>query len=282
VYRDIAKYLSNHCVAENAEYAVMEMFRNAAPGVIGDIIRVFNYSPVEGMNLAVAWTIENSLRKRGSAGIDTESIEPGDSGQYLVRFRGGKAVTSSEWINEYGIWRIRRFGEFASGNSDFIREREGWYHQTSKLRTSHFYSFTAGYSYILGRGPALGMESNFHLWVFSFGAQIYAGSSLFQWEGTSGLYFPVRVKDKIAITPFLGTALGLVWKDTREEKGLLSLNDGSTIMDLALSARGGLRLTTSLVPGLFLQAAYQYSKALPSALAEKNSHLFSLGVGYGF
>jgi hypothetical protein len=282
VYRDIAKYLSNHCVAENAEYAVMEMLRNAAPGTIEDIMRVFNYSPVEGMNLAVAWTIENSLRNQQGA-IETESIEPGDSGQYLVSFRGGKAVTSSEWINEYGIWRIRRFGEFAAGNPDFVREREERYQQAAKLRTNLFFSFIAGYSHILGRGPALDLESDFHLWLFSFGTQIYyAGSSFLQGEGTVGLYFPIRMKDKIAITPFTGAALGFVWKDTEDEKGLFNLNDSSTIMDLALSARGGIRLTTSLVPGLFLQAAYQYSKALPSAPAEKNSHLFSLGIGYGF
>jgi serine protease Do len=286
VYRHIAKYLSNRCTAENAEYAIMAMLAGASGTVIRDIMAVFNYSPVEGMNLAVAWTIENALRTNpGPINLQTATIERTEAGGYDIGFLSGKTSISAAWVNEYGIWRIRSFGAFAAGDKNFIDREDARRLQAARLRTNYLFSFSAGYGAILDPGissQGLTLDSAFHLWLLGFGVRIfYGGPDYLQGEGTVGLHFPIRFS-KLGLTPFVNTGIGFVWKDNRGGGALYAFNDSNKIMDMGISAQAGLRLTSSLVPGLFLQGAYQYSYTVFASAANQDPHLVSISIGYGF
>jgi serine protease Do len=292
VYEHIAKYLSNACTAENAEYALTEMLRNANRTVQNDIINTFGYSPVEGMNLAVAWTIENALRaKSGRISISVDSVVPNNKNGFTITFKINDGTISSEWINEYGIWRISAFGDFAAGDKTLVEKREQADRDAARLKTDYDLQITAGLAYIFDLGPAFGADLKFRVGVFGSGLRAYiGGGGFFQVEGTGGIYIPIRLK-KIGLTPYGDIGAGLVVKDhtkkaasstsssnrSDDDQGLFAKDIG-----LDISFQGGLMFTTAAVPGLYLQAAYQYNIYVGDEVSDANPHMIFFGIGYGF
>jgi hypothetical protein len=71
-----------------------------------------------------------------------------------------------------------------------------------------------------------------------------------------------------------------------KEAGSRSDDDRVFDKDLCfdLSFKGGLMFTTSLVPGLYLQAAYQYNFYLDISdrFDDANPSVLFFGIGYGF
>ncbi|MDR1444895.1 MAG: serine protease [Treponema sp.] len=274
-YQHIVKYLSNSFTAENAESAVLLTLENAPGPVIENIMRTFVYSPLEGIRLAAAWAVENFLQKRRT--LDVETIQMIDQEHYQVGFR--ESGIPDEWVKEYGIWRIRRFGGLTVGAEP--ADNESPPAEESRLRTAYLFSLSAGYGYIPDTGHALTADFNLHLRYIGLGTRIYYGGiSFLRGEGALGLYLPIRVKERFGITPFLGAGVGFVWKDKNEpDTGITSLNSATKTFGMCISGQGGLRMTSSLTPGFFLQGMYQYNYELQAGT--NMPHAFTVSIGYG-
>lgn len=289
VYEHIADYLSNVCTAENAEYALTEMLRNANRTVQNNIIHAFIYSPVDGMGYAVAWTIENALRqKSGKIAISVDAATPNSKGGYTVSFTVNNGTISSEWVNEYGIWRISAFGDFAAGDKTLVEKREQADKDAERLRTDYGFQVSAGYAHIFEIGPAFGTEFKIRSGVSGGGLRFYiSGNDFLQIQGSVGFYFPIRIK-KIGLTPYIDTGAGFAKSPAPKQSDSsdsYSSRENPSELSFALSFQGGLMFTTAAVPGLYFQPAYQYN-FLPNSLIseddDRNLHVLFFGIGYGF
>jgi serine protease Do len=282
VYDHIAKFLSNNCVAENAEYAIGEVLRRAPRKIENDIGEAFSRHPVDGMGYAVAWTIENTLRSsKGNIAISLDNIAPNENQGYTVTFKVNEGVVSSEWINEYGIWRIRSFGRFAAGDKTYINQAAKEREEEEKLKTSYMMTVSAGYAHIPGRGPAFTTDITLRPFYFGLGFRSALTRNFIQVEGITGVYFPIRIQNTVAFTPFGDLGLGFMIKST-DPNNLDAFSYGGP--DFGLSLRGGLQITTKAVPGLFLQAAYQYNAYISNwdEKVRSDPHILSVSIGYGF
>jgi hypothetical protein len=265
------------------------MLRNANRTVQGNIIRAFVYSPVNGMGYAVAWTIENALRSRsGRISIRVDTVAPNSKNGYTVTFAVNDGAISSEWVNEYGIWRISAFGDFAAGDKSLVEKRDQADRDAQRLKTDYSFQISAGLALPLEAGAAFGADLKVRAWYMGYGLRLYtAGKSFSQIEGTMGVYIPIRIK-KAGITPYGDLGLGLVFgPESKEETstGNSSL-DISDIVDkpnfaFDFSIQGGLMFTTTAVPGLYLQAAYQHNFYL-LGMKKVNPSVLFFSIGYGF
>jgi serine protease Do len=287
VYSHIAPYLSNTCVGENAEFALSEMLNKANRTVQDDILNTFGNSPVDGMRESVAWLIENNIRsKAGSISIATESITANDA-TYTVTFTINEKSVSSEWINEYGIWRIHKFGGFASGDKE-AREKQVKADAKEKseakaLRMNPVFQMSVDYFNIFDRGHIVGLDLTFRASYVGWGMRGNFGSSFFQGVVFVGPYIPIKLGTKAALTPFLNGGVGLQykktggldWRDYTEEKGIY----------IGLSAQVGIQFTTAWVPGLFMHAGYQYNwfgRFMETGKPKTDQHAVFVGLGYAF
>ena len=274
VYPHIASYLSNTCTAENAEYALSEMINRAPRHVQDDIVEVFTNSPVDGMAHAVAWTIENALRSgTGKIAVEKESVAAVDDNNYTVTFKVNNKTIRSEWTNEYGIWRIRIFGDFAAGDKSLVSQRAG----NERLHSNPSLQISAGMAYIVERGAGFGADLYLRSMFFGSGIRTYIASGYFQAEGVGGVFLPIRAGD-VAFTPFGNIGLGVQfgWKDSDDFP-----------FDLGVSFQGGLQFTTAAIPGLYFQAAYQYNLYFFSVLSDgdrspPDRKIVFIGIGYAF
>jgi hypothetical protein len=216
VYPHIATYLSNACAGENAEFAISEMFSKAGRATQDDI---FGNLPVEVMRQAVAWLIENRIRsKTGNINITTESVTANDDGNdtgYTVIFKINDKMFSSEWVNEYGIWRIYKFGEFAAGNKEFVKAKDKARANEEALHSEPGAQISAGLVYILDRGPCFGLDFAIKSSkYFGYGLQPCFGKDFFQGVMFLGVYVPIKLGSAAALTPFVTGGIGAQFKET--------------------------------------------------------------------
>ncbi|GHV91659.1 hypothetical protein AGMMS50268_21620 [Spirochaetia bacterium] len=283
VYEHIARYIANSCTAENAEYAITEVFRRAPRQIAANISESFDYSPVEGMNYAVAWTIENSLRSRqGKINIAVDAVSSSGSDRYTVSFKVNGGSISSVWIREYGIWRIGTFGDFAAGDKSFAEKAEQQRKEEDKLRADYFFTIAAGFARVLDRSNGFTADFKLRLGYMGYGIRLYStGAPFFLGELTTGVYVPIRLKH-IALTPYGDFGIGFMHKTYRTDS---YLNGGPTQADFGVSFHGGLQLTSSLLPGVFVQGGYQYNLYLANFAGNdvrRDPHIFSVSLGYGW
>jgi serine protease Do len=283
VYPHIATFLSNTCTGENVEYAITELLEKA-PKPVRD--NIFDRDIVSGMAYSVAWTIENSLRsKTGNISVTIDSITPGEDGSYNVSFNVNGSNVSSVWINEYGYWRIRKFGTSASGDKTLIEKKEKAKKDANNLRDDPTLMLSAGLAYPFDLGPAFGADLTFKFTKYTgVGFTGYFGENYTQVEMKGGVFIPITIGTTMALTPFvnLGAGMMVLPKPDYDPQRDGFKND----MPMGISARGGLCFTTAAVPGLFLQAAYQYNLYL-NLLGDddnKSPHpmLIYIGIGYAF
>jgi serine protease Do len=285
-YPHIADYLSNACVGENVEYAWDELKEKASVTAGRDIVDVFNRSPVDGMTYFVAWLIEHNLRPRsGTISITKESVIPEDDGRYKVTFNVNNKSIDSEWVNEYGIWRIRTFGEFASGDKTMVEKKKKATDEAGRLVTDPTVRLGAGVALVTDLGTAFEIDvrvlSNK---FFGGGMQGIIGPEGFaQFDILLGFYIPIQT-GPVAFTPFGEAALGLMFsKNPNYEPDAWS---GSTADDIlftgGVSVKGGLMFTTVAVPGLYLQAAYQYNFHRSKDWKNPPRSAVIIGLGYSF
>jgi hypothetical protein len=259
------------------------MLRNANRTVQGNIIRAFVYSPVNGMGYAVAWTIENALRsKSGRISIRVDNVAPNSKNGYTVTFAVNDGAISSEWVNEYGIWRISAFGDFAAGDKTLVEKRDQADRDAQRLKTDYDFQLSAGLAFPLEVGPAFGADIKFRTRYSGSGMRIYtAGEEFFQIDASTGVYIPVRIK-KIGLTPYADIGLGLAFKKAEKKQDSYYADSAPDIdVGYILSFQGGLLFTTVAVPGMFFQAVYQHNFYAGDFEGVKPSILF-FGIGYGF
>jgi serine protease Do len=283
VYTHIASFLSNDCAGENAEYALYEMLDSASVPVRNSILDEFAYSPVDGMSYAVAWTIENALRSRtGAINVTTNSVNPAGNGNYTVVFNVNGKTISSEWVNEYGIWRIKKFGDFAAGDKSLLTRKLNSY----KLVTNPSVRIAADLVMIDG-GMMFGGEIKLSLVRFtSAGFQLFFGTGgVSHFEVQAGFEVPIRLGGSFALIPFVDGGIGAITlPGTRKDAWGDTIPETPTI---GASVKGGLMFTTSFVPGLYVQLAYKrnfYERmdGTRRTGVQLYPSMFIFGLGYSF
>jgi len=277
VYDHISKFLSNNCTATNAEYAISELLDKASRTVLDDIDRTFTNDPIAGMNAAVAWRIENSMRsKTGNIKISLDSINPNDKGGFDVAFNVNDNIVKSEWIKEYGVYRMETYGELSVGGKALLEEKEKKKEQDKALITDYDFTVSAGYANVLDYGHA------FHAAIrisspYTYGIDFFYGlndKEYFQLGLNMGYVIPIRLKT-FALMPFGET--GILYTSTKDSKDDIGF-------PICIPLKGGLMFTLAKTPGFFARAFYVYNFVF---LGGFNGHLqnhgtIGLSVGYGF
>jgi serine protease Do len=271
VYGHIAQYLTGACTASNAEYAILELLEKAPRMVIEDVAKTFTNDPVEGMNVAVAWLIENSMRtKSGALKINLASIETNDKGGFLVTFNVNDKPVKSEWVKEYGVYRLDTYGDIATGDKTLVAQKE----KDLKFKTDFSFIIGAGYAYIFDTGSAFNAFFKSGNYV-TFGVNFYYGQkSYLQAEAMLGFNYPIRL-GSVALIPFADLGLGFVKVDKPKSDDDFGFD---WELKLDLSVQGGLMFTMSAVPGLFFQTYYHYNFIQDI----DNNSLIGISIGYGF
>jgi len=163
---------------------------------------------------------------------------------------------------------------------------------------------SAGLAYPFDLGAAFGAELTVkpNKYVGAGLRGYFGGEKYTQLEIGAGPYIPIKIGSSIALTPFANVGFGFMFCKNTEPKintttilgggSVGSNNDLKTIF--GISGRAGMIFTTSWVPGLFIEASYQYnfyksledtvSSAVSGSGNDKNYHpnVFYIGVGYSF
>ncbi|MDR2211222.1 MAG: serine protease [Spirochaetaceae bacterium] len=257
VYPHIAEFLSSACVGENAEYAITELFEKGNRTVQREFLEKFSDSVVGAMGYAVAWTIENSIRGQGAIKAAIKEVT-GSNEEYTVIFTINNKDFSSLWVRDYGNWRIKTFGEVAAGNKTLLTQQEEKRKNAENIRIKEPFNVEGGYAFLFEKGSALYASLNF--WQ-SMGVRIYFAGSDFWSVGAFGQFRGIIEKGAIAIMPYgnLGVefqhdkALDDYKKENRDGSGLVRG------FPMAFAIQGGIKFTTSKVPGLYGGAGFQYN-----------------------
>jgi serine protease Do len=278
VYGHISKFLSNSCTASNAEYAISELLDKASRAVLDDIDRTFTYDPAAGMNAAVAWKIENSMRsKSGAIKINLDSINPNDKGGFDVIFNVNDKNVKSEWIKEYGVYRMNSYGELADGGGkNLLEEKEKKKAQDKALKTDFDFLLCGGYAYNMEYGSALNASVKYTS-TTTYGLEVFYGlgeSEYLKFGFNVGFIIPIRL-GTFGLMPFLD--VGPSYISTKESKK----SYGIDLFPFCFSAKGGMMFTFAKAPGVFGRLFYEYNFS-PMDFTFKNHGILGLSVGYGF
>jgi serine protease Do len=288
VYPHIAKYVSSVCTAQNTEFCLDEMFEKASRTVQRNIMKTFASDPVAGMQEAVAWVMENTLRG-GSTKIQAsvDSITENSQGGFTVTFAMNGATVESEWIKEFGIWRINSFGELVKGDKSLITAKEEAREQEKNLKTDYHLMLSLSYAQILDRGAAgnaeLKLKGDYTGWVIS---GFYAGSDFFQVQTGLTIEVPIRFGSAgFALIPFIEGGIGMMEKKNEQPDSWLSSSADSKIRKIMSEIQGGLLFTTSALPGVYVKAVYQknfYSNSSDDLAPKPDKTIILVGLGYVF
>ncbi|MDR1505988.1 MAG: serine protease [Treponema sp.] len=271
VYPHIAGFLSAACIGENAEYATSELFEKAPRTVLQSFADKFEDSVVGAMGYAVAWTIENNIRGQGAIKAVISNVS-GASEEYEVVFTINGKDVSSKWVREYGVWRIRTFGEIAAGNKNLVAEKEAKREQSARLRTESTIAVEAGYAQLLGKGPALYGAVSFLRYA---GLRVYVGSDITEVDFFFKGQLDVKLSS-VAISPYI--TFGLGYHDDRTYSSIKS----DMGFPLIASAQAGVRFTAAAVPGLYAGAAFQYNLLHLNDNPDPLRMIALVCVGYAF
>jgi serine protease Do len=260
VYPHISEYLSTACVGENAEYALTQMSEKGDTAARRTLRERINSNPASAMSIAVAWTIENSIRPKGGGALRASIKEvTGEGDEYTVVFTINSTDVSSVWVREYGNWRIRSFGTVATGDASLIEKRKAARAASEKLRINSDFYVEAGYANLFEKAPAalylsVGAPA-FCLNIYIVDANFMAFSLLFghQWGISAG---------PVGFMPFFRAGVGLQFdQDYKDFQDMKKEKDpyGQDLFPPAFFIGGhlGMKITTSAVPGLFFAGTFQ-------------------------
>jgi serine protease Do len=282
VYDHISRFLSNSCTASNAEYAISELLEKGSRSVLEDIDRTFANNPAAGMNAAVAWHIENSMRfKSGAIKISMDSINPNDKRGFEVVFNVNDKLVKSEWVKEYGVWRMDTYGDLAVGGKNLLSEKERKKAQDKALRTDYDFAISAGYANVFDYGSAFHAAFKISS-PFSYGFDLFYGlddKEYFQLGMNMGPSYPIRL-NTFALIPF--GEFGLAYTNTKESK--IPEDEFGFGFAICVPLKGGLMFTFAKAPGLFGRVFYQYNLVFVSDEKEiiKKHSAMVVSIGYGF
>jgi serine protease Do len=252
VYPHIAAFLSSACLGENAEYAMSELLDKGNRTIQRDFIEKCEDSVVGAMGYAVAWTIENSIRGQGAIKAALKDVS-GAGEEYTVVFTINNKDYNSTWIREYGIWRIRTFGAVAAGDKSLVAKKEEQKKNAENLRTDSYFNVEAGYAYLFEKGNAIYVSANY---MNLAGVRLYYAGSDF-W--TLGFFGQLQGTIKAGSAAFMPYAnLGVEYQHDAEWD---EINKDNFVkgFPMAYAIQGGVKFTTSKVPGLYAGAGFQYN-----------------------
>ena len=250
VFPHIADFLSTACIGENAEFAMDEMYSKASVASKRMLDDKASDSIVGALGYAVAWTIENSVRRQGRLTASVKEVR-GEGEEYTVVFTINNKDVSSVWIREYGNWRIRSFGDVATGDQAALQRRQIQREAAEKLKMDGI-QIEAGYATLFDKAPAALYVS---VDTSLFGVKVYfAGTDLFSIGVFSGFRFAIPAGN-FGFMPYI--RLGFDYQYDKEFEDS-TYND---ILSFPISVMGqiGLKVTTSYVPGLFMGVGFQYN-----------------------
>jgi serine protease Do len=301
-YPHIAQYLSNACTASNAEYAVSEVFERGSRTVQEDMVNIVR-SPLYGMNIAVAWLIEDSMRGKNTGAIRASlgEIAKNPDGSYHVPMQfAGDRVVNTVWVNEYGIWKLDKAGDLVSGDKTLLEKKQKERQERDRLRTDYGAAFAVDFAYIFDDRPALRLaidvRSNNTLYeVQAFIAQ----NKYFDVSFLVGIEIPIIIKNKAAVLPFGAVGLGLTlrdelsaddevtsggWKYSKKEWYSITGEKSSKNAEFGIAAKAGAKVMISAVPGLFGEIAYQFNYFFGREdwVKDNDQHRIIVGIGYAF
>jgi serine protease Do len=282
VYHHIAEYISNGCVGTNAEHAIVELVDKGGRTVIQDIDNVFSNSPVDGMRIAVAWLIENTMRaKSTSIRASVESIDANDKGGFTVSFNVNGQTVKSEWVKEYGIWRLETYGEVVSGNKAMVEDKKKRMEQSYALVTDYVAIISGGYFYSFENGSGINLSlSILSPFYVGFQANIGFEDEYFQVGVYTGYFHPIRLTS-VAFMPYGQIGGGPI--STKQSK---ANEDEYGIFDFAigLNLQAGLMMAFSGAPRLIGKVYYQYHYIFikDDMKSIKDHQAIGLSIGYGF
>jgi serine protease Do len=285
VYGHISKFISNTCTATNAEYAISELLDKASRSVLQDIDGIFSNDPVEGMNAAVAWKIENSMRTRnGGMKVGLDSINPNDKGGFDVTFNVNDKLVKSEWKKEYGVYRMDTYGELAAGGKVLLEEKEKNKAREEALRTDYWFAASAGYA-VTDYGSAIHAALRFSS-PFTYGFDLFYGlddKEYFKLGMAMGGNIAIRIKNTFALIPFFEG--GMSYASTKESKKEDEYSDTIGFgFAISIPIKGGLMFTFAKVPGLFGRLYYEHNIIFMGDMNKSiNNHgIMGVSIGYGF
>jgi len=252
VYAHISEYLSAACIGENAEYAFEEMWDKAGRTITRAFIQKCEESIVGAMGIAIAWTIEESIKGRAAFSASIKEVTGSDE-EYTVVFNINGKDVNSVWVREYGNWRIKTFGTAATGDTDRLVRRQASRDAASKLRLNSNFRAELGYATLFEKAPAALYAC---LDMSLLGLKIYYVSPDFYVIGAYlGLELPIPA-GKIGFIPYFN--IGFDIQVDNDYKNF-EHNDFGFGFGGSLAAQIGLRITTSFVEGLYLGIGYQFN-----------------------
>jgi serine protease Do len=307
-YPHIAQYLSNSCVASNAEFAIGEVFDRGPRTVQTDVDKTWSYSPLFSMNIAVAWLIEDSLRGKSTGAIRAApgSIASNGDGSCTVPLVIGTRTINTVWVNEYGIWKLDKAGDLVTGDKSLLENKEKQRELDAKIRTDYIIAFSVDYAHIFDDRPSvkLAMEIKFEMMLYDFalffGKEVFGEDKLSAGYLLIGFTFPVKIADKAALMPFAVAGAGLTFRGVLDADSdyvtvggyeVLKENaydfygvKSSKAAEISLCLKAGAKFLFSAVPGLFLEGAYQFDYFLGREkwVKDKDQHRIMAGIGYAF
>jgi len=271
VYPHIAEFLSSICVGENAEFAIDELSKKGTVGARRAFNEKCRESIVGAMGYAIAWTIETEMRSGAAINASVKQVE-GSGEEYTVVFTISNKEFSSVWVREYGNWRIKTFGSSASGDQSRVEQIQTQRREAAASRPSGGNSFfsldtsfqvSIGYAAVFDRAPAA-LYASIDFLSF-FGAQfLYAGSDFWVIGGFVSLRFDIPAGE-FNFIPYVRLGADLLYH--------------KIYPDIYWMAQGGLKVKTSYVPGLFVDAGLQFKIF---GISGYNSTALHIGVGYAF
>ena len=278
LYNHISGFLSNSCTASNAEFAIIELLEKGTHRVIEAIDEIFIEDPVQGMSAAVGWTIETSMRARnGSVNVSMDSINQNDKGGFTVSFNVNGSIVQSDWVKEYGVYRLDTFGDVATGDKDRVAAKQAQWERDSALNMNYFFAVSAAFVYNFEYGAAFNASIKIS-YPTNYGIDVFFGENgYWQVAMTLGLVIPIRIGN-IAIAPYGDLGFGIIGDNALKKK--VEKEDFGFPFEFNFNLRGGIMVTTSYIPGLFARVFYQHNIIF---LGDVKSHgLIGFGVGYGF
>ncbi|GHT67391.1 hypothetical protein FACS1894110_12810 [Spirochaetia bacterium] len=305
VYSAIADYLSNGCTASNAEYAIMETF-SRAPRTVQDAIDNVN-NLVGAMNYCVAWLIEDSFRGKTASVLRATlgDITRNTDGSYTVPLIfSGDRVIATTWVSEFGIWKLDKAGDLVSGDKTLVEKNEKQRERDKKKNDyDNFVMLSVGYTNIFDhkigevRIPAANWYDNDTFEPITGVAPAFDALVLIAWNKYGlvpfsftlakefwqidwgvGFNIPINIK-AVTLAPYAAIGIDIRrYNDNKISTFLFGLEFGAV-------AQGGLMLTTTWVPGLYVLAGYQYNLSFSTLLANTkptDAHMLRINVGYAF
>jgi len=281
VYEHIAEFLSAECIGENAEFAFEEMLENANRTVVRSFIDKSREDLVSAMGIAIAWTIENSVRGGGALRTSLKEVT-GSGEEYTVVFVINNKDVSSTWIREYGNWRIKTFGTAATGDLGRLDTRQAKRDALAGIKPDAYLRLDAGYGFLFDKSStSIYASLDFEGVGFSI---YYVNSDFFSFGGFVG--FGIPIASGSGFMPYF--RLGLCYnKDVHYDNWI---NNPSTPGDdfedffkISVFFQGGLRIFIPNNPGLYGNIGYQYNLL---GYNKQYRYPFSMGLtftlGYSF